>query len=88
VALWGSADIGCGDGGVTNMAAWWLTWPDLKVALLCANEVIGELWGATTVTVWHNGVRTMAEATTVLRRGLGSSDPGARVGYRANQPCG
>jgi hypothetical protein len=70
------------------MAAWWLTWLDLKVALLCANEVIGELWGATTVTVWHSGVCTMAEATTVHQRGHGSSDLGARVGYRANQLCG
>jgi hypothetical protein len=70
------------------MAAWWLTWPDLKVAFLCADTVIGELWGATTVTVWHGGVHTMAEATTVLRQGLVSSDQGDRVGYRANQLCG
>jgi hypothetical protein len=70
------------------MVAWWLTWPDLKVALLCANAVIGELWRAMTVTVWHGVVRTMAEATAVLQRGLGSSDLGARVGYRANQLCG
>jgi hypothetical protein len=67
------------------MAAWWLTWPDLKVALLRANKVIGVLWRATTVTIWHGGVRTVDEATTVLRRGLDSSDLGARVGYRANQ---
>jgi hypothetical protein len=60
-------------------------WSDLKVALLRANEVIGEVWRAMTVTICHGGVRTVAEATAALQRGLGSSDLGARVGYRANQ---
>ena len=63
----GSAGVGHGDEGAADTASRWLAWPDLKVALLRANEVICEQWRATTATVWHGGVRIAVEAIAVLR---------------------
>ena len=61
-----STSVGHGDEGTTDTEAQWLAWPDLKVALLRANEVICEQWRATTATVWHGGVRIAVEAIAVL----------------------
>ena len=63
-----STSVGHGDEGTADTEAQWLAWPDLKVALLRANEVIMcELWRATTATIWHGGVHIAVEAIVVIR---------------------
>ena len=62
-----STSVGHGDEGTADTEAQWLAWPDLKVALLRANEVTCELWRATTTTVWHGGFRIAVKAIVVVR---------------------